>query len=61
MGVVSIQGLTNGVAAGGDGRALRLGAEVEQRELRHSSRKADSERVEATALFWGGGGLSLHI
>lgn len=61
MGVVSIQGLTNGVAAGGDGRALRLGAEVEQRELRHSSRKADSERVEATALFWGGGGAYHYI
>lgn len=54
VGVASVLGLTNGVSAKGDGRSLRLGAEVEQREPRHSSRKADSERAEATALFWGG-------
>lgn len=45
----------NGVAAKAAGRSIRLGAEVEQREPRQSSRKADRERAEATALFWRGG------
>lgn len=45
----------NGVAVEGAGRSSRLGAEVEQREPRQSSRKADRERAEATALFWRGG------
>ncbi len=45
----------NGVAVEGAGRSIRLGAEVEQRELRQSSRKAARERAQATALFWRGG------
>lgn len=53
-------GSANGVAVEGAGRSIRLGAEVEQRELRQSSRKADREGAEATALFWRGG-LLLQI
>lgn len=36
--------LANGVAVEGAGRSIRLGAEVEQRELSQSSRKAARER-----------------
>lgn len=48
-------GSANGVVVEGAGRSIRLGAEVEQRELRQSSRKAARESAEATALFWRGG------
>lgn len=51
----------NGVAEDGAGRSLRLGAEVEQREPRQSSRKADRERAEATALFRRGGLIITNI
>lgn len=51
----------NGGAEEAVGRSARLGAEVEQREPRQTSRKADREGAEETALFRRGGLIITNI